>query len=552
MNNTKDYEKYSKILLPFGIGIRIVFFIINLFVGGYNSDEVMTSLNAVSLAEKGTDIMGERLPVYFDTWVIGGQSPFATYLSALGIKLFGFNDFGVRIFALVFSIIAFLALYGFAKEVFKNSEYTAALTGLGCVCPWAVFSGAYVLDCNYLGHILIIALYFFARAINGDKTRFYILSMLFFALGFYCYIASVLFIPALLLTLYLVLLIKKRISFKNAAISVITVFVAALPFILFGLVSSGIIKPFEFFGFSFSDMPGYERTSQTLFTYGNGPFIVNMFGNLFASLFFTVLSDSAYFALGVNVFSFGGILCGLLFLTGLIYLFFMLIKKNKGLDFNQKLFALSFFTAFIFFAATVSHSGFSTMYRNYVFSYIILYFSAIGYVQVRRHIKKAQPKKALSIYLSLCFATFCFVYGGIYANQISPSEKGSRDLFLYGDSYYACLDYAKDNGYLWVKTYKTESSKYQPGVFLRHYYYDDIDYFNPLDKEFRDEIKDKTEDGAYKIKKDATQTYTYIKKGDTLSGEFCIVESREIKNLKISDEYEIKDFGFWSAVYKDI
>ena len=49
----------------------------------------MLVLNARSLAREGTDIFGQRMPVYFDTWLYGGQSSLATYLAAAFIRLFG-------------------------------------------------------------------------------------------------------------------------------------------------------------------------------------------------------------------------------------------------------------------------------------------------------------------------------------------------------------------------------------------------------------------------------------------------------------------------------
>ncbi|MBR3149778.1 MAG: glycosyltransferase family 39 protein [Eubacterium sp.] len=573
-NVTKSSTALSKVFLLVGIAVRIVFFIINLFVGGYNYDEVMTSLNAFSLAEKMTDIAGERLPVYFDTWIIGGQSPFATYLSALGVKLFGLNDFGVRIFSLVFSIIALFALYGFAKEVFGETKYGIAFFGLGCVSPWAIFSGTIMLDCNFLGHVLMIALYFFSKALNTEKTKYYVFSMIFFALGFYCYIASVLFIPILLLLLYLVLIIKRKISFKNLAASVLTVFVVSLPFIAFGLVSVGVIKPFELFGFNFSTMPGYVRSDTVVYSGGSlAQIIKDVFVSGVFGFILIIFADLALVSLGTSVFQYANLFCGAFVLFGLVVLILELFKKSKKLNFNQKLFALAFFVSVMFFASSISDVNLGTVYRISIFSYFIIYIEAIGLAEAFSKLKKIDFKKVLSVYLALSLALFSLTYTFVYAAQMNPNIDDDKFSFNYGDAYYACLDFAEEQNGDRIVTYKSVSAQFPVPVYIRHYYYDKIDSFIPIDDEFidalyrlnasdEDEIKrietslgqsklTMNDDGSYSYTDDGKLAFKYYEKGDTLTDDICVVETRLLDNVKYDKQkYSVKTYCFWSVVYK--
>ena len=97
----------------------------------------MTVLNANSLAKSGTDILGEKLPIYFDTWLHGGQSPFATYLVAIMIKLFGYSLFVTRVPMFVFSMLGLVAFYKFLKEVIPENETLINITFcLACISPW--------------------------------------------------------------------------------------------------------------------------------------------------------------------------------------------------------------------------------------------------------------------------------------------------------------------------------------------------------------------------------------------------------------------------------
>ena len=60
------------------------------------------------MAREGTDIFGQRMPVYFDTWLYGGQSSLATYLAAAFIRLFGNQIWIAR---LPLALTAFASLF---------------------------------------------------------------------------------------------------------------------------------------------------------------------------------------------------------------------------------------------------------------------------------------------------------------------------------------------------------------------------------------------------------------------------------------------------------
>ena len=137
----------------------------------------------------------------------------------------------------VFSMLGLVAFYKFLKEVIPENETLINIAFcLACISPWHLYSSAFTLDCNFLPHIAMFGMYFLAKGINSKKSKYFVFSMLFFGLGFYCYILSAIIIPVLLAVLFLILLIKKKVSFKNTIISIITIFIVAIPFILQGLV----------------------------------------------------------------------------------------------------------------------------------------------------------------------------------------------------------------------------------------------------------------------------------------------------------------------------
>ena len=140
-------NKQYLFLLFLSFALHLFVFIYFLIKNPVHIDEAMTILNANSLAKSGTDILGERLPIYFDTWLHGGQSPFATYLVALMIKLFGYNLFITRVPMFIFSMLGLMAFYKFLKEAIPENETLINIAFcLACISPWHLYSSAFTLD----------------------------------------------------------------------------------------------------------------------------------------------------------------------------------------------------------------------------------------------------------------------------------------------------------------------------------------------------------------------------------------------------------------------
>ena len=317
-NKEKTENTKYKIMLLFAFILHIGVFIYFMVKKPIHIDEAMTVLNANSLAKSGADILGEKLPIYFDTWLHGGQSPFATYLVGVMIKLFGYSLFVTRVPMFVFSMLGLIAFYKFLKEVIPENETLINIAFcLACISPWHLYSSAFTLDCNFLPHIAMFGMYFLAKGINSTKSKYFVFSMLFFGLGFYCYILSAIIIPILLAVLFLILLIKKKVSFKNTIISVITIFIVAIPFILQGLVQFGIIENLNFLGFSISKMPYYNRAVES-----SSSFVENVISG-FA---FTVFPDLV--TINSCSFNYQNSFGGILLLLGIIYL---IITRKKEL-----------------------------------------------------------------------------------------------------------------------------------------------------------------------------------------------------------------------------
>ena len=541
-NKEKTENTKYKIMLLFAFILHIGVFIYFMVKKPINIDEAMTVLNANSLAKSGTDILGEKLPIYFDTWLYGGQSPFATYLVGVMIKLFGYSLFVTRVPMFVFSMLGLIAFYKFLKEVIPENETLINIAFcLACISPWHLYSSAFTLDCNFLPHIAMFGMYFLAKGINSTKSKYFVFSMLFFGLGFYCYILSAIIIPILLAVLFLILLIKKKVSFKNTIISVITIFIVAIPFILQGLVQFGIIENLNFLGFSISKMPYYSRGSELKLN--------NIFENLGEGIISLLFTDIYSFnSKGVNSFNFANSFGSVALLAGVITLILNKIRKRNDFGIFLKAVIISTLVS----SATVCSLTFyaTALYRYNIYNYIFIIISAYGIYSVSKLFKKPRFKEVTSLLVatSLIITTYCFAY--YYKNDVINTNT------FYTSSIEECLNYNKSNKNVTLVCVDEETN-INSGQITERMIIDTL-YHHINEKDFTD-IEALLYKAGYFNNNDFSNLPKFTKDNsiefknpkEKIIEDYVIVYSPQLKNLKYDkNQYEIIDFGSFVVLNK--
>ena len=541
-NKEKTENTKYKIMLLFAFILHIGVFIYFMVKKPINIDEAMTVLNANSLAKSGTDILGEKLPIYFDTWLHGGQSPFATYLVAIMIKLFGYSLFVTRVPMFVFSMLGLVAFYKFLKEVIPENETLINIAFcLACISPWHLYSSAFTLDCNFLPHLAMFGMYFLAKGINSTKSKYFVFSMLFFGLGFYCYILSTIIIPVLLAVLFLILLIKKKVSFKNTIISVITIFIVAIPFILQGLVQFGIIENLNFLGFSISKMPYYSRGSELKLNN-----ILENLGEGIVSLLFTDIYS--FNAKGINSFNFANSFGSVALLAGVITLILNKIRKRNDFGIFLKAVIIS---TLVSSAAVCSLTFYATaLYRYNIYNYIFIIISAYGIYSVSKLFKKPRFKEVTSLLVatSLIITTYCFAY--YYKNDVINTNT------FYTSSIEECLNYNKSNKNVTLVCVDEETN-INCGQITERMIIDTL-YHHINEKDFID-IEALLYKAGYFNNNDFSNLPKFTKDNsiefknpkEKIIEDYVIVYSPQLKNLKYDkNQYEIIDFGSFVVLNK--
>ncbi|MBP7768467.1 glycosyltransferase family 39 protein [Candidatus Woesebacteria bacterium] len=129
-------------ILALGLVIAIAFFLrfynLSLLPYGFHNDEVMNGYVGRYILTNGTDLYGNRWPLfYFDNF---GDYPnvIPMYLSGFSTYIFGVTEFGVRAPIAFFGILTVVLVYVMTRWLFKNR--TAALLSAFtlAVLPWHI------------------------------------------------------------------------------------------------------------------------------------------------------------------------------------------------------------------------------------------------------------------------------------------------------------------------------------------------------------------------------------------------------------------------------
>ena len=209
---------------------------------GMNQDEAFAAYEAYSLLTTGLDTAGYPFPVYLTAWG-SGMNALESYLMIPFIALFGLEAWAVRLPQLIVGVLSLIAAYDILK---RAAGRWAGLCGmfLMAVCPWHVLLSRWALESNLAPGFLLFGLCFFLRGL--EDHRFFLLSALMYGLSLYCYAAVWPFVPLALLLQAGYALRCGQLRFRGRdglwlGLSVLELFLLALPLLLFLLVNWGVL-----------------------------------------------------------------------------------------------------------------------------------------------------------------------------------------------------------------------------------------------------------------------------------------------------------------------
>src|SRR3990172_2196276 len=166
-----------------------------------NWDEVSIGYNAYSILKTGKDEWGEFLPLHFKSY---GEYklPAQIYASIPAIAIFGLNEFGVRITAVIYGALTILLLYFLAKELFDNKWIGLMSAFFLAISPWHIQLTRASFESSFSVFWIVMGVWFLVKSFKNPKWL--IMSVVPFAISIYTYNSARIFTPLFLVSMLFV------------------------------------------------------------------------------------------------------------------------------------------------------------------------------------------------------------------------------------------------------------------------------------------------------------------------------------------------------------
>lgn len=198
----------------------------NLSFPFFTSDEARIAYRGYTLSSAGKDELGRNLPFIFNA-LDDYQLPAVSYTTAIGIKLFGKNDFGVKIPFIIISLAIIFIIFHTAKIFNPKKEYQILSAFIIAFSPGLIFLSRIPNETILLIFGFSALLYILTK----DKINLFKLSLAMIFSLTVSKIAWWLVIPFTVLTLFFFQNgLKKS---KKIAISAMAIFFTSVIFFIF-------------------------------------------------------------------------------------------------------------------------------------------------------------------------------------------------------------------------------------------------------------------------------------------------------------------------------
>jgi len=212
------YALYIILIIILTVFLRV--YKLDKIPNGFYDDGASQGYDAYSILKSGKDRYGNSFPLLFrsfDDYI----PPFYNYSLIPFIWVFGLNEFAVRLPAALSGILSVILTYLIAKKLFNKK--TALLSAFFLsVSPWGLVYSRYAFPSTLLLFFFLLGFYFI---LNYDNNKRYIIaSAVPFALTFYSYATSKLFMPLFIIG-FIMIYRKELIKYKKELIIALVLFI---------------------------------------------------------------------------------------------------------------------------------------------------------------------------------------------------------------------------------------------------------------------------------------------------------------------------------------
>ena len=308
---------------------------------GVRNDEASFGYNAYSILETGKDEHGEKYPLIFKAF---GDQKLPAYMYSIvpAIKIFGLNNFAVRLPSVLAGTLSALIFYFIALRFDYIRKYAFIASLIFAASPWSIILSRSAYESNLGLMFFLGGLYFLIKNIQEKKRSDALLSGILFGLSWYSYIAYRLISALLILWSFLYTSVKTRkLQLIHLCIALLITILPLLP----SLFTHQGMARFEHVGLFADDGPVMEIVEARTFCTQHFPRIlcyadsnkILVYGRNMLNSFVQTISPDYLFINGDNntvyldAEHFGNLHYYLLpfYLLGLVYLISTLYSSKK-------------------------------------------------------------------------------------------------------------------------------------------------------------------------------------------------------------------------------
>jgi 4-amino-4-deoxy-L-arabinose transferase-like glycosyltransferase len=204
-------------------------------------DEVSQGYNAYSISQTSRDEYGTFMPILFRAFD-DYKMPLNIYLTSFSVKALGLNEFAVRFPSALFGTLTVLVTFFLVSQFLERSGWTAGRKyGEGiallssfflAISPWHIQFSRAGFEANISLFFIVLGAFLFLKGL--ERYKYFIFSFLSFALSCYGYRSVEIFLPVLLLSLF--------VGFRRELLK-IGLLKVGLGLILFGFLTLPLLSP---------------------------------------------------------------------------------------------------------------------------------------------------------------------------------------------------------------------------------------------------------------------------------------------------------------------
>lgn len=282
-------------------------------------DEIDVGYQAYSLLKTGRDLQGQFLPFYIHS-LSEYRAPFLIYSTVPTVAVFGLNEWGVRLPAVIWGMISLFGMYLLTKRLF-NEKVALAVALMVAITPWHLQYSRAAFEVTMLMSFIVWGSLWFINHLKQPKQL--IAAGAILGLTPYIYSTAVVFVPLWVMWLIFVYrheifnrnyFKKMRLVFGLTAAAIVIVGLPAVYSMLTGVARErfNTISIFQDTvlidklnlarkGSEYIDLSGQKQTidAKSEYLFHNKPLV---FGQVFSQNYFQAISPYFLFAYGDPIF----------------------------------------------------------------------------------------------------------------------------------------------------------------------------------------------------------------------------------------------------------